>query len=146
MEEEAPASLKIVAALMLTLSIFIVLVNGFLAWLFSGELFLTFTSVGIIAVVLLASGVVEFISGIGLLKLKKWAWSLAFYSMLIALVMFIALIVNLSMIGAILGGLPGAGTFATIGTVILIGPILIHIFAIVFLFTNEIRSVFAQDQ
>ncbi|MFQ6106493.1 MAG: hypothetical protein ACE5QF_02740 [Thermoplasmata archaeon] len=144
-EASVPVSLKIVAALMLSLSVFIILINGYLVWLFTGHLFVSFTSIGIIAVVLLASGIVEFISGIGLINLKKWAWTWALYSMLVALVMFVALIVNLSVIGGVIGGLPAAGALAAVGTVVLIGPILIHVFAVVFLFTGEIRSLFPKD-
>ena len=145
-EEKAPIAVKILAVLVITFSIFMILLNGFLAWVFSGELFLTFTAIAIIVVILFASGIVELISGIGLLKLKKWAWSSTLYSMLVALLMFLALIVNIALVGEIIGGLATAALTATIATVLLIGPILIHIFVVAFLLTDEIKSVFVKDQ
>ena len=145
-EEKTPIAVKILAVLVITFSIFMILLNGYLAWVFSGELFLTFTAIAIIVVVLLASGIVELISGIGLLRLKEWAWSWTLYSMLVALLMFLALIVNIALVGEIIGGLPTAALTATIATFILIGPILIHIFVVAFLLTDEIKSVFVKDQ
>lgn len=145
-EEKAPIAVKILAALVITFSIFMILLNGFLAWVFSGEFFLTFTAIAIIVVVLLAAGIVELISGIGLLRLKEWAWSWTLYSMLVALLMFLALIVNIALVGEIIGGLPAAALTGTVATFILIGPILIHIFVIAFLLTDEIKSVFVKDQ
>ncbi|MCJ2563468.1 MAG: hypothetical protein LN417_05205 [Candidatus Thermoplasmatota archaeon] len=145
-EEKTPIAVKILAVLVITFSIFMILLNGFLAWVFSGPLFLSFTAIAIIVVVLLASGIVELISGIGLFRRKKWAWSWTLYSMLVALLMFLALIINIALVGEIIGGLATAALTATIATVLLIGPILIHIFVIAFLLTDEIKSVFVKDQ
>ncbi|MCK4457505.1 MAG: hypothetical protein KAW39_07175 [Thermoplasmata archaeon] len=145
-EEKAPIAVKILAVLVITFSIFMILLNGYLTWVFSGPLFLTFTAIAIIVVVLLASGIVELISGIALLRLKKWAWSWTLYSMLVALLMFLALIINIALVGEIIGGLATAALTATIATFILVGPILIHIFVIAFLLTDEIRSAFVKDQ
>lgn len=145
-EEKTPIAIKILSVLVITFSIFMILLNGYLTWVFSGSLFASFTAIAIIVVILFASGIVELVSGIGLLKLKKWAWSWTLYSMLVALLMFLALIVNIGLVGEIIGGLPTAALTATIATFILIGPILIHIFVVAFLLTDEIKSVFVKDQ
>ncbi len=144
-EKTPPVAVLLIGLLVVVFSFFMICVNGYLVWLFSGDLFVSYTSIAIIVIVLFAAGVVEFISGIGFLKLKKWAWTWTFYSMGVAFLMFIALIVNLATIGAIIGGFPTAGAAAAVATIVLIGPILIHIFVMAFLLTKEIKTFFLEN-
>lgn len=145
-EEGPPIAVKIIALLVMTFSVFMILLHGYLTYIFSGPLFLTFTSVGIIVIVLFAAGILEFIGGFGLLRLKKWSWSWTLYTMLVALLMFFALIVNLALAGEIIGGLATAALSAMIASILLVGPILIHITVIAFLLTDEIKSVYVKNQ